>query len=102
MVIKTRSKELKDLTVGDLYGYGQLVIERNRNRNRMITLVRGWNYCGSAICVPDLKSYMIKRDLYEIDKKKEFIDKCVESVDINPNNENYQKYKKILLESRLW
>ena len=100
MIIKMEHKKLKDLTFGDLYGYQELIIERERSR--MVTIIRKWDYPGSAICGTNLKSYVIKRSLYEIDKKNKFIDKCVESVDINPNNENYQEYKKILREAKLW
>lgn len=100
MVMKMRRKGLKDLTSGDLYGYGELVIERERNR--MVTIIRKWDYPGSAMVGLDIKSYMIKRSLYEIDNKNKFISKCVESGDINPHNENYQEYKKILREANLW
>lgn len=100
MVIKMKCKELNDLTFGDLYGYNELVIERERNR--MVTIIRSWDYSGSAMCGTDIKSCMIKRSLYEIDKKNKFINKCVRSEDINPDNENYQKYKKMLREAKLW
>lgn len=100
MTIKMRRKELKDLTFGDLYGYQELVIERESNK--MNTITRGWDYSGSAMCGTNLKSCIIKRFLYEINEKSQFIDKCVESVVINPNNENYQKYKKLLQEVKLW
>lgn len=98
MAIKMKSKELGHLTFGDLYGYNELVIEKGRNR--IATITRSFDYHGSAICRTDIKSCIIKRFLYKINDK--FLDKCVESENINPNNENYQKYKKILQEFRLW
>ena len=64
----------------------------------MVTIIRRWNYPGSAMCGTDIKSYMIKRSLYKIYNKRKFIAKCVRLEDINPYNENYQKYKKILQE----